>query len=59
MVRCRFYSDTNQAHFEDALDRAGIGYARAGYCTLLTDEPADWICDLVRELGGDLEEVEE
>jgi hypothetical protein len=53
MARFRFFSDTNQAHFEDALSRAGLAYSHPELYMVAVVEPPGWVGELARELGGD------
>jgi hypothetical protein len=55
-VRYRFWADTNQRLFEEALDRAGVRHATAATfdVVLVEANQADpqWLDDLARELGA-------
>lgn len=50
----RFWSDTNQRVFEDALDGAGVtAELGASAFEIVLFDPPEWLEDLARELGAD------
>jgi hypothetical protein len=49
----RFFSDANQALFEEALDRGLLSHVRVRLYTVGVENPPAWVDDLAWELGAE------